>query len=166
MDLPARGLSTPELEIWHIRATAQNTLVTNHFGDSNSSDPSSIQIPSDTKHCNFYQTAWTLDLCFEAQALDLGGESLIYFSLRVPDRLSVFCVEDLEVYFDQMFEIRIISCPPSINFSTRLFAMHSLSLFSVFLHRQPYWRPPFATKAFQVSGRGYSGFRKPCHTTD
>ena len=70
-------ISTPE--IWHIRATAQNTLATNHFGDPNSPDPSSIsrgakaahmKIPSDTKHCDFYPTAQTLDLCFKAQVLD------------------------------------------------------------------------------------------------
>jgi hypothetical protein len=74
-----RTLLTSPPEIWHTRATALNTIASNHYGLIGSKDPSSlsksgkvanVKRPPNLKKCNFYPTVSHLMLCFEARVVD------------------------------------------------------------------------------------------------
>lgn len=70
-------LSPPEL--WHTRATNLDSLAENHYGLVASADPSSLsksaaaantKRPSNLKKCDFYPTARSIMLFFDARVLD------------------------------------------------------------------------------------------------
>ncbi|KAF8056279.1 hypothetical protein FPV67DRAFT_1678179 [Lyophyllum atratum] len=70
-------VSIPEL--WHTRATNLNSIAENHYGPIASPDPSSLsksaaavntKRPSNLKKCDFYPTARSILLFFEARVLD------------------------------------------------------------------------------------------------
>ncbi|KAG6826154.1 hypothetical protein H0H92_000935 [Tricholoma furcatifolium] len=70
-------LSIPE--IWHTRATSLNALAKNYYGPITSPDPSSMskstaamntKRPLNLKKCDFYPTARSVILFFEARVLD------------------------------------------------------------------------------------------------
>ncbi|KAG6818589.1 hypothetical protein H0H93_003702 [Arthromyces matolae] len=90
-------LSVPEL--WHTRATNLNALAENHYGPVASPDPSSMsksataantKRPSNLKKCDFYPTARSVFLFFEARVLDCWR---IHFE-----------VDDLAEYFRDLGE--------------------------------------------------------------
>ncbi|KAJ8089852.1 hypothetical protein PM082_018428 [Marasmius tenuissimus] len=127
---PSDGFQTlggiiPGLEIWHTRATMLNTLATNHYGPDTSKDPSSLsqnanatgmKRPTDTKSCDFYPTARSMTLFWEARVLDiwrieLAGNGTLhqYFeNLAEKSELPTFdsLLEKAETIHDQGTKIR------------------------------------------------------------
>jgi hypothetical protein len=68
----------PGPEIWHTRATDLNSLAANHYGPQSSPDPSTlsrsanaanVKRPANLKKCDFYLTARSITLFFEAHVL-------------------------------------------------------------------------------------------------
>lgn len=70
-------ITTPEA--WHVKSTAINAISENHFGPTNSSDPSSLSMifhtaglkrPSNTKKVDFYPAVHGFKLVWSAMVLD------------------------------------------------------------------------------------------------
>jgi hypothetical protein len=74
-----RNRLPPGPEIWHTRATDLNSIAANHYGPRSTPDPSSlsrsanaanVKRPANLKKCDFYPTARSITLFFEARVLD------------------------------------------------------------------------------------------------
>lgn len=98
------------IEIWHVKSTNLNTMATNFYGPRTMKDVSTLfhsaaatnmHCPSNTQSCNFYPTAHSMQLFWEAHILNLWSilltehkDLLLFFEeLELMPSLETLCAQ-------------------------------------------------------------------------